>query len=116
MKANEKEERKRRVNFAHRDVENESTARSRKLSITVDTGLTAFRALGPTEIAREISSAPPKRGTPSSVVRQKFHDIRWRVSFGGALAIGPRLGSQRLVFDLVLMVAQMARPGWFWCC
>ena len=26
----------------------------------------------------------------ASVVRQKFHDIRWRDSLGGALGIGPR--------------------------
>ena len=41
----------------------------------------------------------------ASVVRQKFHDTRWRGSFGGALGIGPRLGSQRLGIDLVLTVA-----------
>ena len=46
-------------------------------------------------------------------MRQKFHEIRWRVSFGGDLAIGPRLGSQPLVFDVVLMGRRWQDLGGF---
>jgi hypothetical protein len=50
------------------------------------------------------------RCAASSVVRQKFHDIRSRRSIGGALGIGPRLGSQPLVLVVAIAMA-LIRSG-----
>ena len=43
-------------------------------------------------------------------MRQKFHDIRSRRSIGGALGIGPRLGSQPLVLVVAIAMA-LIRSG-----